>query len=468
MNQTITGTQPGFNVPAGDIWQIRGTVTTSADVVVHGTLRMRRGSKLVFTAGQLHVPDGILDIQGTAKTCWVKAGGTRPGTWPIGDEVIYLPVEPGDYLSHSTPSGGEILNLTRSVLIQGPSRIQIESAKPQTIRYATVLDAGVTSQIGFYPIHFHHGDDGTRGSLLEGVVVRGGKHHAYAIHGSHGVTLRNCIAYDTIGDPYWWDLPPDNTDESNNTNDTLWDRCVAAFVKPGAVTPPRELTGFLMGAGVGNKCVGCVAVGIGKTPNSSGFHWPSQVNSHPNTWTFEDCVAHNNLVQGIFVWQNTKSTPHFLDRFHAYADGVRSVAHGAYNVRGYHYRDCIFDGDFFQHAHLGDTPNLTIGEIPSVDDSIFNGTLVLFKHAAAGVLAIGGVDTDAFRYVGCTFNGTPKVRVDDALQLNGSCGFIDCNLEPADFQITAFHPSSRIRVQRPDGTAFQITAVGVQPIGPFA
>lgn len=465
MNKTITGSQPGFTVPVGDVYTVSGTVTTSADVVVHGILQMRAGSTLKFTAGMLHVPDGVLDIAGTPKTAWT-ADGSRP--WPATDEVVYMPTKPGVYVASTTPTGGEALNLTRDVTIESPTRIQIESSKPQTIRYATVLNAGISNQIGFYPIHFHHGDDGTRGSLLEGVVVRGGKHHAYAIHGSHGVTLKDCIAYDTIGDPYWWDLPPNNTDESNNTDDALWDRCVAAFAKPGAITAPRELAGFLMGAGSGNKCIGCLAVGIGKTPNSSGFHWPSQVNSHPNTWIFEDCVAHNNLIQGIFVWQNTKTTPHFLDRFRTYANGLRSVAHGAYNVRGYHYRDCVFDGDFFQHAHLGQTNNLTLGEIPSVEDSTFNSTLVLFKHTVAGVLTLSGVTTDAFRYIGCTFNGTPKVKVDDASQLNGSYGFIDCNLEPADFHIKAIHPSSRIRVQRLDGTAFQITAGGVKTIGAFA
>lgn len=465
--KTITGTQSGFTVPAADIYQIRGTVITSADVVVHGTLRMRAGSKLIFTAGQLHVPDGILDIQGTAKTCWVKAGGTRPTTWAVNDEVVYLPVQPGDYLPHSTATGGEILNLTRSILIQGPSRIQIESPKRQTIRYCTVLNAGKSDLLGHYPIHFHHSEDGSRGSLLEGVVVRGGKHHAYAVHGSYGVTLRNCIAYDTIGDAYWYDLPATNTDSGNNTNDLFYDRCVAAFVYPGALTIPKEISGFLLGAGTGNACVGCVAVGVGKVPNASGFHWPSQANSQPNVWRFEDNVAHNNQVQGIFVWQNTSSSPHNVDRFESYSNGDRGISHGAYNARGYHYRDSeIMDEPaFVQHAHLAFNPNLTLGEIPSCERTLFGGTVQLVKHTLAGILTIGGEPTDSFRYIDCIFaNG---VQVDDAGGNPSAYGFIRCNLEPEDFDVISMHPLSRIRVQRSDGTAYQITAAGTTTIGAF-
>lgn len=466
--KTITGAQAGFTVPAADIWQVRGTVTTSADVVVHGTLRMRAGSKLVFTGGELSVPDGILDIQGTAKPCWVKAGGTRPGTWPVGDEVVYLPVAPGDYLPHSTPTGGEILNLTRSILIQGPSRIQIESPKRQTIRYTTVLNAGVTTLLGHYPIHFHHADEGSRGSLVEGVVVRGGKHHAVAIHGSYGVTVRNCIAYDTIGDAYWYDLPASANDPSNNTVDLFWDRCVAAFVSPGAVTLPKELSGFLLGAGSGNACVGCVAVGVGKNPNASGFHWPSQANSQPNVWRFEDNISHNNQVQGIFVWQNTATTPHNIDRFKSYSNGDRGIAHGAYNARGYHYRDSEISDNpaFVQHAHLAANSNLALGEIPSCERTLFDGTVQLVKHVLAGVLTIGGLPTDSFRYIDCTFaNG---VEVDDATGNPSAYGFIRCNLEPEDFEILSMNSQSRIRVQRSDGSAYQITSTGTTTIGSWA
>src|SRR5690606_9669765 len=45
----VTGNFPnGFEVPAGETWEIKGHVTSNASVVVRGDLRMRTGSWLEF------------------------------------------------------------------------------------------------------------------------------------------------------------------------------------------------------------------------------------------------------------------------------------------------------------------------------------------------------------------------------------------------------------------------------------
>ena len=48
--------------------------------------------------------------------------------------------------------------------------------------------------------------------------------------------------------------------------------------------------------------------------------------------------AHNE-TNGIFVWQNTATTPHFVDNFVAFHNGQSGIDHGAYNTMGYHYRN---------------------------------------------------------------------------------------------------------------------------------
>ena len=60
--------------------------------------------------------------------------------------------------------------------------------------------------LGRYAIHFHADRDGSRGSLVDGVVVSDSTGHAFAAHLSNGVTFRGCVAHDLVDDAFWWDL----------------------------------------------------------------------------------------------------------------------------------------------------------------------------------------------------------------------------------------------------------------------
>lgn len=477
-------------VVAGDVLEfdpnVSTTVEISGDLMVEGTLRMKPASGSIqhvlrFTnGGELHVMTGQLDIVGTPKTAWNRSG--NDSTWGASDALVVTPVAAGDYtvkpftkgsaVPKFTSSSGtftaEVLNLTRNVRIEGtPSvpmkRIMIMSPKPQTIRYAAVRYAGITSELAMYPIHMHFMGEGARGSLLEGVVVQDGYHHAYAIHASHGVTVRNCIAYSIIGDAFWWDLPPTQDDGVNNTNDGVWESCVAADVRDGAATDPPEISGFLLGAGSGNVVRGCVAAAVGRVPNASGFHWPSKANNQPNVWVFEDNIAHNNNINGIFVWQNTGTQGHFIDRFVAYNNGMVGTNHGAYSQSGYHYRDALFVGsgeaDAKQHAQVAAPEHQLTDSRLSFERVTFASPvpLKLVTHQLACTLPT--------LYLDCSFAG--KIEVDDAENQPGLYDFVRCNLEPEDFKINSIHPESVLRVQRADDTAFEITAAGVSSMAAF-
>lgn len=462
------------------------TVEISGDLMVEGILRMKPASASIqhvlrFTnGGELHVMTGQLDIVGTPKTAWNRTGSDP--TWTASDVLVVTPVAAGDTTVKTFKQGStvpsfsssrgtfsaEVLNLTRNVMIEGTptlamKRIMIMSPKPQTIRYATVRYAGIASEIGHYPIHMHFMGEGARGSLIEGVVVRDGFHHAYAIHGSHGVTLRNCIAYSIVGDAYWWDLPPQANDPVNNTDDGLWENCIAADLVEGASTPPGELSGFLLGAGSGNAVRGCVATAVGPSANSSGFHWPSQANSQPNVWNFEDNIAHNNSMHGIFVWQNTDTQGHFIDRFVGYRNLKTGSTHGAYNHTGYHYRDSLFVANegagLSQHAQSAAPENHQTQTRLSFERVTFSGNpaLKLDRHVLGG--------TQPTLYLDCVFDG--QIEVADNVQERGLYDFVRCGLESSDFTITSIHPGSVIRVQRLDGTGYQITAGGVKTIAAF-
>ena len=117
--------------------------------------------------------------------------------------------------------------------------------------------------LGRYAIHFHADNDGSRGSLVDGVAVYDSTGHGFASHLSNGVTFRDCIAHDMVDDAFWWDLSLDGGGRDLvPSHDIVYERCVASFVKSGG-NSRFNLTGFLMGAGNGNIARGCVATGRG-------------------------------------------------------------------------------------------------------------------------------------------------------------------------------------------------------------
>ena len=59
--------------------------------------------------------------------------------------------------------------------------------------------------------------------------------HGYASHLSNGVTFRDCLAHDMVDDAFWWDLSLDGAGRDLvPSNDIVYERCVAHFVKSGA------------------------------------------------------------------------------------------------------------------------------------------------------------------------------------------------------------------------------------------
>lgn len=210
-----------------------------------------------------------------------------------------------------------------------------------------------------WPVHFHHMDDASRGSVVEGVVVREAGSHAFVPHMSHGITFRECIAYDVQEDAYWWDPADPNiskeTPPDSFTNGVLYERCVAALVKPGD-NPTGRLTGFNLSQGTipfSNRAIGCVAVGVVQRGNPSGFHWAEH--QQGQAWVVEDCVAHNNAGHGVFVWWNvTVGESHSAKRFIGYRNGDAGISHGAY-VGEWLYEDALLVENaqvgVLQHAH---------------------------------------------------------------------------------------------------------------------
>ncbi|HSO49638.1 MAG TPA: hypothetical protein VLS86_03760, partial [Acidimicrobiia bacterium] len=292
---TLTGTnnRGSLTVAAGDTLVFDPnndtTLNMTGNLIVRGTLIMKPANgnvdHLIRFNGinESNFVGGGMDVIGTDTGLWVMGSGkiilqgeSKPAwsyTWQsswAGDEVRAAPNSPGSYsnfpLVTSTPAknalgySAELLNLTRNVRVEGTpsgySHVFIRSTTPSTIknaafRYMAPDPSNVANaeddRTGRYGLHIHMSGNGSRGTIVDGLVIRDTKAHAFVPHGSHGITFRNTIAYNVRGEAYWWDEPASGV--QNNSNDILWDRTVAALVREASGGENHRLAAYFLGAG---------------------------------------------------------------------------------------------------------------------------------------------------------------------------------------------------------------------------
>lgn len=470
---------------------------------------------------------GQLDIAGSTKTAWTHAAGSvakgatqiqlesAPVGWQVGDTVSIVPSEPitigvnswngfdlatitaisGATVTLSAPTlyahpavtnpfdnaiyTAEVLNLSRNVRIEGTpgkrAHVFIRSTLPQSIRYADLrylaprkpTSDGYTASItGRYGLHFHHNLDGSRGSLVEGVVVRDSGGHAFVPHASHGITFKDTISYSTYDEAYWWDAPPCNVGCAqvtiNDSHDITIDHAVAARVLTHPNFRGYRLAGFVLGKGDGLSLRNSVAVGVQGNTDASGYEWPEVGQA---VWLFENNVAHNNKVDGIFTWQNNDAA-HTITDFVAYHNGEAGIDHGAYR-NAYQYKDIYLLGNgtaFISRAASGGALR-SDGYAHALERVYMNGYLRIAEHNLPYIRPTLVKD--------CV---TTRIVVSEAAKPTpGKYDFVNCtkpdgtSLEPSDFAFSFAWPNSLYRVQRPDRTAYQITGAGsaMSTIAPF-
>lgn len=494
------------------------------------------GTPLSSDVGLWVVDEGVLDAVGTAKRAWSRASATvakgatsvtlvdAPSGWRVGDEVVLTPTIPPTSKNHhaaydvakvksisgrtvrlssatkyahprvkvtaAKSFGAEVMNLTRNVRIEGRkghrAHVFMRSLKRQTIKYVAIREVGPRQGpagaskgvLGRYGLHFHIVGGNARGSLVQGVVVRDTGHHAFVPHASDGVTFRDCIAHDVMEEAYWWDPGPGNA-----TQDVLYDRCVASNVRTDPDFRGFRLAGFWLGHGVGNRMRDCVAVGVRGAVSSSGFIWPEGSgagrSAGDGVWGFEDSVAHNNKVDGIFAWQNDNNR-HRIVRFVGYHNGQAGIDHGAY-TNNYEFKDSVLYGNgvaaLLLHAVSGAAaPGLDFSKVvfdaagmsnyavlaerhtlPAKRHTSFTGcSLRGMKKAAFGVVETSGKNADLIDVVSCSFTGNEFWLGDGIVA--------DTLIRVQD----AKHGTIAIRRSDQQGTYSPDWNAKVEPIAPFA
>ncbi|GJF30741.1 hypothetical protein KNE206_34410 [Kitasatospora sp. NE20-6] len=500
---------PGSSVTlasAGNV-EVRGTLALVPDDGAVHALRFPSVGERTFVGGGMGVVGtdtglwvtgaGRLRLDGAAKTAWVraarplKAGDTAlelaavPAGWRAGDELAVAPTGPpsedgfstrydlctirrvdgrtvtlAEPLAHAHPrvavgggvtAGAEVLNLTRSVRIEGTAKgrahVHLTSSRQAEIRHAALRWLGprragkerwngepVTEPVlGRYGLHFHMLADSSRGTVVEGVVVRDTGSHAFVPHASHGITFRSCISHDTWEDAYWWDGPLDTRTPQAPSDDIVYESCVASRTVYEPAPRGYRLTGFALGAGTGGIARDCVAVGVQGAEGASGFEWPE---TSEGVWTFERCLAHNNLQNGIFVWLNARHH-HTVTQFVAYHNGASGIEHGAY-LNDFDYTAGVLYGN----AAAGVTVHALGRDAGTVLDGLLvdaagqsDHAIVTAKHQLAGTtVTIGRCRLTGYRKAGIAFRATADGQPDDIAVLDcsfdGKAGGTEVWLDP--------------------------------------
>lgn len=490
----------GFYVPAGETWELRGLVQTDANVIVDGKLRMRGGStlrfinvnELAFVGGGMDplstdvglwvMHEGELDVVGTPRAGWNRTGSDP--SWLPGDELIMAPTARGDYdgftsytMGDPVPSvtlpapwhsiSAEVMNLTRDVVIEGTpggrAHIFIRSDKPQVIRHARIRHMGPQQAtgpggdpevvLGRYGLHFHHCMNGSRGTVVDGVVITDTGAHAFVPHVSHGITFLDCVAYNVQNDAYWWD-------RQDITHDVTYDGCLAARVWWPDHHP--SITGFLLGRGSNTTIRNCCAVGILGGQNASCFHWTSKANQAPNVWNFSDNVGHNCDTHGVFTWQNTP-TIHLVANSILYRNGDSGIDHGAYATPGYHYENLLL----FENEKVGVQVHAGHGQKPPdrPDGYGLSWERITVIGSPVGFW-LRSHNLPTFLpalFLECFTDAPTKVLWDDHSNNDrpGLYDFVDSGLAPTDVELgNTEEPPSLIRIQQTGADAWQIEPDG--------
>lgn len=461
---TISGNFAGV-VPTGQHWHITGNVNLTGDLIVEGLLTGVDTFTLTGNGFQLLTQNGgRLDLAGKSRTAWTVWGDpdVEPSIgsedWKVGDRLavaptavnIFVPSETtwsGSWGSMARPANSsdvtlvdgtvrkpEVVNLSQTVVLQDLRRVHFhDGAGVQSLKQLKVLNSGTTGVLGDYPIHFHLNGEASRGSVLEDVVVEGGKNHAFVPHGSHGISHPRCAAYNTINDACWWDFPTPTELTANNSNDINWDDMLVMWVKPVSSSQDSRLAGFVLGVGTGNTNRRSVTTCVQGIADSAGFSWPEPANHKPNVWVADDQVAHNNRANGIFVWQNDEKD-HLIDRFISYRVGGSGIKHGAYLNR-YHYRDATVTGGLWSLILLA--PGFIA---PAAAPVIVEG---LKSDRPVQIAAHHQPTTETTLFKDCDVPGVTYMEG----PLNPSnIRYEDCGLVPADFTLTQIRPPSIIEI----------------------
>jgi hypothetical protein len=450
---------------------------------------------------------GRLQLQGADKTSWTNADGAiaagattvivnNAAGWQPGDELIISPtlagIQKADNVIINNTDGrnikvtqtvssthplinnqwtAEVGNLTRNVRIEGTatgrSHIFIRSTSKQLIKNVAFRylgprkdQGGSTAKelvLGRYGLHFHHCMDGSDGSIVEGCVMRDIGNHAYVPHVSHGIEMRDNIAYNCTEAPFWWDLP----DASHNTawvhNLVISPQFVSGSINQDTKgSPTFGVHGFVLGMGDDNRCDSNVVAGqVGLSSVTAAYDWEEM--PIESAWIFKGNVVHNSDC-GIRSWQNNGKN-HVLENTTVYNTGV-GVFHGAY-VNNYTYNGGYLYNAVFEDHAAGAANSVRIENITLDGGGLIDYPFYMTEGPLKG-------ERPVFMR-SCTIKGGRKGAIfNESTNALKSLDVVQCVITGGIIISTSAGSGETIRVQPVSGQAYKLTKSGKSNIANFA
>lgn len=467
LNATLT-LDPTKSITLSNCGRLEGhakLISKPIAAVVH--LIQQHGVIEANYTGNNDTDDGIYimtgwELQGSPRTSWcrllvgAKKGDTvikldrSPVAWKQ-DELWIAPTVRGDYegelvrissvrgsvitlaapLQHDYPANrqhtAEVINLTSNMRIEGFPGARghiMYMGGVQKISNVAIRYMGVPGVKGRYSNHLHLNGDSSRGSIFTRVISRDSGNKGFVTHASHGASYNNCVVLDSIGPGYWDDPPLAPRDATNNTNDLLYDNCIAAMTRPG--DSPYSLPSFQLGSGTGNIIKNCVAICNLGAEGSAGFLWGSEDNYNENLWVSTGLLSHNMRTCGLRSWQNDPNL-HAPVNVVAY-NCLIGIQHGAYD-NNYQYSGFdLFNNDTDIELHALSKTGM------SFTDGVCSGSLVIKPHTLPSAVPV--------LFLRCKFSSV--VVADLRNGIAGKYDFVECS--PL-FDIVSMEPGSIIRVQ---------------------
>jgi hypothetical protein len=412
---------------------------------------------------------GVLDIQGTPKVGWNRTGSDP--SWKTGDELWIAPTVAGDvtprrwYPGQPIPRvdprvpAAEVMNVTRDIVIEGPGHIHIHSDQPQRIEYVTlrrmgILKPGIGTKdgplTGRYALHFHHNQDGSRGSIVRGVAAIESGGRVYVPHTSHGITFEDVVSVNSMAEAFWWD-------DGDLTDDVLVDRmAVSGVYTPSSVTgQTNRYNAVQLQFGSQKKMTNSAVSGAAGGRLAVGYSWDAGNRSGSLThWTFEGNVSHNNGT-GIRFWNNSGQPHHIVGNI-SYRNST-GLENGAYNNSNRYTDLLLIDNGIRQNASSNES---------QVDGGPSRFTDVRVEVGSGPALVIGdrnlasktyGEFIDSEFYAG---PGSPKVLVTAGSGNPWLARFIRTNVLPEDIEwdlTNDRNEGSHVIIEHQDGRSWEIT-----------
>lgn len=368
----------------------------------------------------------------------------------------------------------EVANLTRNVVIQGTkdsyanegyewqinhrAHIFINSSVPQTIKYLEGhllgprnLQSNTRPDLvqGRDALNLQHCLNGSRGTVIEGCSFWELGNRCFVPDESHGVTIKDCIAFDVLAEGIWSDF-------QHVSHDQLWKGNLLAAVRDAG--DGKNPTGMVLGEGDFNEADSnvCIYCNSGDLHTTGGaYRW---VKNSEGNWRFKGNMTHSS-VTGIDVEHSTgfDHTIEDYDSFNNFEGVSNNSDSSAFTYTGgHHYKSPLFTaatGVTFERVYMDGGSDPFCGMIqdsPIPGSNLANNSYIqcAFRNYTVAGIEVRSQLLDA--------NSSKTIKVVD---------FVSCDTSGATFltdESTTYYAANKnlktsykVRVQPITGQAWQ-------------